>query len=62
MALFRHQLSEALPSKLQQFEQVLLHDGSSFTLHPELAEIFSNRFKGHSPATVECDLTMRTNG
>lgn len=58
MALFQQQLSVKLPAKLKKFDQILLQDGSSFTLHPELADIFPNRFKGHSPAAVECHMTM----
>jgi hypothetical protein len=58
MALFKQELCLALPEKLKRFEQVLLQDGSSFALHPDLAEIFPNRFKGHSPAGVECHMTM----
>jgi hypothetical protein len=58
MALFKQELCLALPEKLKRFEQVLLQDGSSFALHPDLAEIFSNRFKGHSSAGVECHMTM----
>ncbi|MCF1457729.1 MAG: IS4 family transposase, partial [Shewanella sp.] len=58
MVLFSKQLSVELPSKLKCFEQILLQDGSSFALHPELAEIFPNRFKGNSPAAVECHMTM----
>ena len=58
MALFSQQLSEELPSKLQCFKQILIQDGSSFALHPQLAEIFPNRFKGHSPAAVECHMSM----
>ena len=47
-----------LSKKLKRFEQVLLQDGASFALHPDLAEMFPNRFKGHSPADVECYMTM----
>lgn len=57
MALFRQQLSVELPAKLKKFDQILLQDGSSFTLHSELADIFPNRFKGCSPAAVECHMT-----
>jgi hypothetical protein len=58
MALLKQELCLALPEKLKRFEQVLLQDGSSFAIHPDLAEIFPNRFKGHSPAGVECHITM----
>ncbi len=56
--VFGNQLSAELPSKLKQFNQVLLQDGSSFAIHPDLAEVFPNRFKGKSPAAVECHMTM----
>lgn len=58
MDLFKQQLSFELPKKLNKFEQILLHDGSSFKLHPELADVFPNRFKKHNPAAVECHMTM----
>jgi hypothetical protein len=58
MALFKQELCLALPEKLKRFEQVLLQDGSAFALHPDSAEIFPNRFKGHPPAGVECHMTM----
>ncbi len=58
MVLFSKQLSTELPAKLKQFDQILLQDGSSFALHPELADIFPNRFQGRSPAAVECHMTM----
>lgn len=58
MLLFQQQLSIELPTKLKTFDQILLQDGSSFALHPELADIFPNRFKGHTPAAVEFHMTM----
>jgi hypothetical protein len=57
MALFKQELCLALPEKLQRFEQFSLQNGASFALHPDLAEIFPDRFKGHSPACVECHMT-----
>ncbi|GFZ57199.1 hypothetical protein ENTKAS01_47230 [Enterobacter sp. AS-1] len=47
-------LKECLPDAhgLAGFEQVLLQDGSSFALHPQLAEHFPGRFNKHSPAAV----------
>ena len=44
-------LKECLPDAhgLAGFEQVLLQDGSSFALHPQLAEHFPGRFNKHSP-------------
>ena len=58
IALFSQQLSLELPARLKRFEQVLIQDGSSFALHPELAEVFPNRFKGKTPAAVECHMTV----
>ncbi|GAB3039774.1 IS4 family transposase [Bowmanella dokdonensis] len=57
MVLFSQQWSQDIPG-LSQFEQVLLHDGSSFALHKQLAEVFPGRFKKLSPAAVECHMTM----
>ena len=44
-------LKECLPDAhgLAGFEQVLLQDGSSFALHPQLAEHFPGRFNKHTP-------------
>jgi len=58
MAWFKQELCLALPEKLKRFEQALLQVGSSFALHSDLAEIFPNRFKGHSPVGGECHMTM----
>ena len=57
MVLFSEMLRQEVPG-LSQFEQVLLHDGSSFALHRELADEFPGRFNKVSPAAVECHLTM----
>ncbi len=50
--------SMAEKTMLSCFRQVLLHDGTSFALHPQLAERFPGRFKTVSPAAVECHMTM----
>ncbi|MGI9571461.1 MAG: IS4 family transposase, partial [Desulfobulbia bacterium] len=47
-----------LPEKLKCFDQILIQDGSSFALHPELAEHFPGRFTQHCPAAVECHMRM----
>ncbi|ERT13277.1 hypothetical protein [Photorhabdus temperata] len=46
-----------LPKKFEQFDDILLQDGSSFNVHPDLAGIFPSRF---SPlkAAVECHMTL----
>ncbi len=46
-----------LPKKFSQFDDILLQDGSSFNVHPELAGVFPCRF---SPlkAAVECHMTL----
>jgi hypothetical protein len=45
-------------SPLAKFEDILLHDGSSFAVHDALAERFPGRFTKHSPAAVELHATM----
>lgn len=58
MLMFKQQIQEQLPEKLKCFDQILIQDGSSFALHPELSEYFPGRFTQHSPAAVECHLRM----
>lgn len=58
MALLRTQFKQALPAKLSQFKDILIQDGSSVVLHPELAEVYPNRFVLPSPASVKCHMTM----
>jgi len=41
-----------------EFEQIILHDGSSFALHQALAQRFPGRFNAVSPAAVELHCTM----
>jgi len=45
-------------SPLARFDDILLHDGSSFAVHEALAERFPGRFTKHSPAAVELHATM----
>ena len=54
----RFKFSIAENSMLSHFREVLLHDGSSFALHPQLAGPFPGRFKTICPAAVECHMTM----
>lgn len=41
-----------------QFDDILVHDGSSFAVHDELADIFPGRFTDKAPAAVELHCTM----
>ncbi|MCT8347870.1 IS4 family transposase [Photorhabdus temperata] len=47
----------AVPKKLTKFQNVILQDGSSFKVHPALADVFPCRFKT-TAAAVECHLTL----
>lgn len=58
MALMRTQFQQALPTKMSQFKDILIQDGSSVVLHPDLATHYPNRFTLPSPASVKCHLTM----
>ena len=49
---------QEVPERLKQFKQVILHDGSSLTVHPELASIYKGRFTKNAPAAIECHLSM----
>ena len=49
---------QEIPERLKQFKQVILHDGSSLTVHPELATDFKGRFTKHAPAAVECHISL----
>lgn len=42
---------------LDQFDDILIQDGSSFGVHRELESIFPGRFKKNGPAAVELHLT-----
>ncbi|WP_422824130.1 IS4 family transposase, partial [Xenorhabdus entomophaga] len=46
-----------IPKKLAKFQNVIIQDGSSFKVHPALAEVFPYRFKT-TAAAVECHMTM----
>ncbi len=50
---------ECTPSaKIAMFEDVLLHDGTSFRLKDSLKNVFPGRFKKGSPAAIELHVTM----
>ena len=49
---------QEIPERLKQFKQVILHDGSSLTVHPELASEFKGRFTKNAPAAVECHVSL----
>jgi hypothetical protein len=51
-------LKAGLGSKLEQFRDILLHDGSSFALKDELRREWPGRFTKVSPAAVELHVTM----
>lgn len=68
---FMQSLYQAMIQKLSQpvivalndgpfarFDDILVHDGSSFAVHDDLADIFPGRFKDGSPAAVELHCTM----
>ena len=54
---FVKRASASLPSKLSCFDDVILQDGSSFSVHHGLAEVFPSRFKNNQ-AAIECHLSM----
>ncbi len=47
----------AIPKKLTKFQNVILQDGSSFKVHPALADVFPSRFST-TAAAVECHMTL----
>jgi hypothetical protein len=50
---------EPLPqSKLEMFEDIVMHDGTSFAVKTRLRGVFPGRFKKNSPAAVELHVTM----
>lgn len=50
---------EPLPkSKLEMFEDIVMHDGTSFAVRTSLKGVFLGRFKKSSPAAVELHVTM----
>jgi hypothetical protein len=60
--LLNQLLTEALRpmqhSALNMFEDILLHDGSSFAIHDALAGVFPGRHTTRNPAAVELHATM----
>jgi hypothetical protein len=54
------QPAQAFPAghAFQQFQQILIQDGSSFALKDTLRKTFPGRFKTISPAAVELQVTM----
>lgn len=50
---------EPLPdSKLEMFDDIVMHDGTSFAVKASLKKSFPGRFKKSSPAAVELHVTM----
>ena len=50
---------EPLPqSKLEMFEDIVMHDGTSFAVKTSLRGVFPGRFRKVSPAAVELHVTM----
>jgi hypothetical protein len=63
MCLAMHKLVDSVlrpkpGSPLQQFDDIVLQDGSSFALSAALANVFPGQFSAHSPAAVELHTTM----
>lgn len=56
--LYLEVLSPLRNSVLGRFEDIVIHDGSSFALHDDLAHVFPGRFTTVSPAAVELHATM----
>lgn len=50
-------LAPAADSALERFEDIVIHDGSSFALKESLRETFPGRFKKNDPAAVELHVT-----
>lgn len=42
----------------ERFDDILIHDGTSFAVHPDLQELFPGRFNKNNPAAVELHITM----
>jgi hypothetical protein len=58
IARFLSERIAIVPEKLQQFKQVILHDGTSFAVHKGLSDDFPSRFHHRFPAAVECHLSL----
>ena len=60
-AVFNHWINDVLKytkPELAPFEDILIHDGSSFMLPHSLQEVFPGRFKVHAPAAIELHATL----
>lgn len=51
-------LSFSSDSPFSRFKQIILHDGTSFAVHPALQESYPGRFRTTSPAAVELHVSM----
>lgn len=58
MARFLSERIAIVPGKLQQFKQVILHDGTSFAIHKGLRDDFPSRFHHRFPTAMECHLSL----
>lgn len=56
--LYLDVLSPVRGGLLEHFDDVVIHDGSSFALHDKLVHAFPGRFTTKSPAAVELHVTM----
>jgi hypothetical protein len=53
------QVLAAVPGhKLERFDDILIHDGTSFAIKASLKKVFPGRFKKNAPAAVELHVTM----
>jgi hypothetical protein len=57
-SLYVKVVSPLKSSPFGQFEDIVLHDGTSFALHEQLARSFPGRFTTISPSAVELHATM----
>jgi hypothetical protein len=57
-SMFFDVLEPLKDSPFGRFDDIVIHDGSSFAVHDDLASIFPGRFKTVSPAAVELHTTM----
>jgi hypothetical protein len=51
-------ISSQFPGKLSVFDDIIIHDGTSFALKDGLAHYWPGRFTKNSPAAVELHVTM----
>lgn len=54
---FYHEQAHLIPEAFRHFEDVRLHDGSSWAIHQALSDVFPGRFTKTSPAAVELHAT-----